>query len=327
MRAYIIRRLLLTIPTLFVVTLVIFFGIRIIPGDLIDIMISEMGTSIGEIGRADIEKELGLDVPIFIQYGRWIGVVPNAEGLVNGLLQGDLGNSLWTKSPVSYEITPRWPVTLELGIMGMIISILIAMPIGILSAVRQNSWGDHLGRSFAVTTMSVPDFWLGTMVVVFPSIWWAWSPPLIITRFTEDPIENLQMFLIPAIVLGITFTGVLMRLTRTAMLDVLRQDYIRTAWSKGLRERVVIIRHGLKNALIPVVTLIGMRVPILIGGTVIIERIFGLPGLGRLLVDNVTLRDYPIVTAVSLIYAIITLLSNLVVDLTYGFLNPKIRYN
>ena len=327
MRAYIIRRLLLTIPTLFVVTLVIFFGIRIIPGDLIDIMISEMGTSIGEIGRADIEKELGLDVPIFIQYGRWIGVVPNAEGLVNGLLQGDLGNSLWTKSPVSYEITPRWPVTLELGIMGMIISILIAMPIGILSAVRQNSWGDHLGRSFAVTTMSVPDFWLGTMVVVFPSIWWAWSPPLIITRFTEDPIENLQMFLIPAIVLGITFTGVLMRLTRTAMLDVLRQDYIRTAWSKGLRERVVIIRHGLKNALIPVVTLIGMRVPILIGGTVIIERIFGLPGLGRLLVDNVTLRDYPIVTAVSLLYAIITLLSILVVDLTYGFLNPKIRYN
>ena len=327
MRAYIIRRLLLTIPTLFVVTLVIFFGIRIIPGDLIDIMISEMGTSIGEIGRADIEKELGLDVPIFIQYGRWIGVVPNAEGLVNGLLQGDLGNSLWTKSPVSYEITPRWPVTLELGIMGMIISILIAMPIGILSAVRQNSWGDHLGRSFAVTTMSVPDFWLGTMVVVFPSIWWAWSPPLIITRFTEDPIENLQMFLIPAIVLGITFTGVLMRLTRTAMLDVLRQDYIRTAWSKGLRERVVIIRHGLKNALLPVVTLIGMRVPILIGGTVIIERIFGLPGLGRLLVDNVTLRDYPIVTAVSLLYAIITLLSNLVVDLTYGFLNPKIRYN
>ena len=327
MRAYIIRRLLLTIPTLFVVTLVIFFGIRIIPGDLIDIMISEMGTSIGEIGRADIEKELGLDVPIFIQYGRWIGVVPNAEGLVNGLLQGDLGNSLWTNSPVSYEITPRWPVTLELGIMGMIISILIAMPIGILSAVRQNSWGDHLGRSFAVTTMSVPDFWLGTMVVVFPSIWWAWSPPLIITRFTEDPIENLQMFLIPAIVLGMTFTGVLMRLTRTAMLDVLRQDYIRTAWSKGLRERVVIIRHGLKNALIPVVTLIGMRVPILIGGTVIIERIFGLPGLGRLLVDNVTLRDYPIVTAVSLIYAIIALLSNLVVDLTYGFLNPKIRYN
>ena len=327
MRAYIIRRLLLTIPTLFVVTLVIFFGIRIIPGDLIDIMISEMGTSIGEIGRADIEKELGLDVPIFIQYGRWIGVVPNAEGLVNGLLQGDLGNSLWTKSPVSYEITPRWPVTLELGIMGMIISILIAMPIGILSAVRQNSWGDHLGRSFAVTTMSVPDFWLGTLVVVFPSIWWAWSPPLIITRFTEDPIENLQMFLIPAIVLGITFTGVLMRLTRTAMLDVLRQDYIRTAWSKGLRERVVIIRHGLKNALIPVVTLIGMRVPILIGGTVIIERIFGLPGLGRLLVDNVTLRDYPIVTAVSLLYVIITLLSNLVVDLTYGFLNPKIRYN
>ena len=327
MRAYIIRRLLLTIPTLFVVTLVIFFGIRIIPGDLIDIMISEMGTSIGEIGRADIEKELGLDVPIFIQYGRWIGVVPNAEGLVNGLLQGDLGNSLWTKSPVSYEITPRWPVTLELGIMGMIISILIAMPIGILSAVRQNSWGDHLGRSFAVTTMSVPDFWLGTMVVVFPSIWWAWSPPLIITRFTEDPIENLQMFLIPAIVLGITFTGVLMRLTRTAMLDVLRQDYIRTAWSKGLRERVVIIRHGLQNAPIPVVTLIGMRGPILIGGTVIIERIFGLPGLGRLLVDNVTLRDYPIVTAVSLLYAIITLLSNLVVDLTYGFLNPKIRYN
>ena len=327
MRAYIIRRLLLTIPTVFVITLIIFFGMRLIPGDLIDVMLSEKGTFIGEVGRADIEKELGLDVPIFIQYGRWIGVVPNADGRVSGLLQGDLGNSLWMKSPVSYDIAPRWPVTLELGIMGMIISILIALPIGILSAARQNSWGDYLGRSFAVMNMSVPDFWLGTMVVVFPSVWLGWSPPIILVRFAEDPIGNLQMFMIPAIVLGLVFSGILMRLTRTAMLDVLRQEYVRTAWAKGLRERIVIIRHGLKNALIPVVTLIGMRVPILIGGTVIIERIFGLPGLGRLLVDNVTLRDYPIVSAVSLLYAIIIVLSNLVVDLTYGILDPRIRYS
>ena len=327
MRAYIIRRLLLTIPTVFVVTLVIFSGMRLIPGDLIDLMLGQMGATIGDVGRADVERKLGLDQPIFLQYGRWIGVVPGDDGHVSGLLQGDLGNSLWTRSPVTWEIAPRWPITLELGIMGIIIAILIAMPIGILSAARQNTLGDYVGRSFAVMTMSVPDFWLGTMVVVFPSVWWGWSPPLILVRFAEDPIGNLQMFLIPAIVLGLAFSGILMRLTRTAMLDVLRQDYVRTAWAKGLRERDVIIRHSLKNALIPVVTLVGTRVPLLVGGSVIIERIFGLPGLGRLLVDSVTLRDYPIVSAIALIYAIITLLSNLVVDLTYGILDPRIRYS
>jgi len=328
MRAYIIRRLLLIIPTLFLVSLIIFFLIRLIPGDVVDAIIAQyaQGGYFVEIDRAAVEKELGLDVPVFTQYGRWIGIWPGEDGSFSGILQGDLGTSLVRTTSVSEEIGARWPVTLELGILALIVAQLIALPIGIYSALRQDTWGDYIGRSFAIMCIAVPSFWVATMVIVFPSKWWGWSPPIMLIRFTEDPIGNLQMFIVPAIVLGMAMSGMTMRMTRTMMLEVLRQDYIRTAWAKGLRERVVIIRHALKNALIPVITVIGFQMPVMIGGAVIIEQIFCLPGMGRLLVNATLGRDYTVVSGIMLILGFGMVFINLMVDLTYGFLDPRIHY-
>jgi len=316
------------IPTLFIASLIIFFMIRLIPGDIIDVMVAEleMEEGGGIVDRAALERELGLDVPILTQYGRWIGVVPGADGSFSGIFQGDLGKSLWRGTPVVEEIALRWPVTLELGLMAIIVAQLIALPIGIFSALRQDTWGDYIARSFAIFCIAVPGFWLATMVIVFPSIWWGYSPPFMLIPFTEDPIGNLKMFIVPAIVLGMVTSGATMRMTRTMMLEVLRQDYIRTAWAKGLRERVVILRHALKNALIPVVTIIGPQLALMIGGTVIIERIFSLPGLGRLALDATLDRDYPIVIAVMLILGVVIVVINLMVDLTYSYLDPRVRY-
>jgi len=329
MRTYIIRRLLLMIPTVFVVSIIIFFLIRLIPGSIIDAMVGQLelyGGITTEVDRAAIEKALGLDVSVLTQYGRWLGVVPGADGSFSGIFQGNLGASLWRATTVLEEIAFRWPVTLELGLLGLIVAQLIALPIGIFSALRQDTWGDYIARSFAILCIAIPGFWLGTMVIVFPSLWWGYMPPITLIPFFEDPIGNLEMFIIPAVVLGMAMSGMTMRMTRTMMLEVLRQDYIRTAWAKGLRERVVIIRHALKNALIPVITVIGWQVPVMIGGTVIIEQIFTLPGMGRLLIDATLLRDYTIVSGVTLIFAAVMVLINLMVDLTYGFLDPRIHY-
>lgn len=324
MRNYIIRRFLLMIPTLLLVSMIIFLIVRLVPGDVIDAMAAEWG-DVGDIDRAMIEKALGLDVPIFVQYGRWLGVVPRGDGSFSGIFQGDFGKSLWTTKTVTKLLSQRLPVTIELGLMGLIIAQLIALPIGLISALRQDSWGDYLGRSFAIICIAVPGFWLATMAIVFPSIWWGWSPPIMLIRFSDDMLGNLGMFIVPAIMLGMSMSGVTMRMTRTMMLEVLRQDYIRTAWSKGLKERIVIIRHALRNALIPVVTIVGLQVPIMVGGTVIIEQIFNLPGVGRLMVDATIKRDYPVISGVMFILGAIILLNNLVVDLTYGVLEPRTR--
>ena len=317
MRTYIIRRVLLMIPTMYIVSLIVFMLLRFIPGDIVDLIIAHEDDYYGGANRESIEQELGLDVPLLTQYGRWMGDL---------FLHGNLGNSLWTGRPVVGEIWNRLPVTFELGLIALIISQLIALPIGIFSALRQDTWGDYIARSFAILATAVPGFWLATIVIVLPSIWWGYMPPIMLIPFFEDPMGNLRMFLIPAIVLGMLMSGMTMRMTRTMMLEVLRQDYIRTAWAKGLRERVIVIRHALKNAFIPVITLIGMGVPIIIGGTVIIENIFALPGMGRLLIGAIGNRDYPIVSGVMLVMAGVIMLTNLVVDLTYGFLDPRIRY-
>jgi len=325
MRAYIIRRLLLVIPTLFLLSLVVFFMIRLIPGSIVDVMTAEAQMASPAMRHA-VEHELGLDVPIFIQYGRWVGVIPQDDGSFSGIFQGNLGISLWTRMSVTGEMAVRWPVTLELGLMALIIGQLIALPIGIYSALRQDTWGDYIARSFAIMCIAVPGFWLGTMVIVFPSIWWGYMPPIILIPFFEDPIGNLKMFIIPAVVMGMALSGMTMRMTRTMVLEVLRQDYIRTAWAKGLRERVVIMRHALKNALIPVVTIIGFQVPTLIGGTVIIEQIFCLPGMGRLIVESCIVRDYTMISGVLLFFGTVVMLVNLAVDLTYAYLDPRVRY-
>ena len=332
MRAYLIRRLLLLIPTMFIASLIIFLIIRLIPGDIIDSMVAQQavgggGGGASALSRAALEKALGMDVSIPVQYGRWIGVIPGADGSFSGVFQGDLGNSLWQENlPVTELISEKLPVTFELGLMAFIIAQLIALPIGVYSALRQDTWGDYIARSFAIMCIAVPGFWLATMVIVFPSIWWGYSPPLMLIPFTEDPIGNLRMFVVPAVILGMAISGSTMRMTRTMMLEVLRQDYIRTAWAKGLRERVVVIRHTLKNALIPVITIIGIQLPILVGGTVIIEQIFMLPGMGLLIIGATLNRDYALVSGVMFIFAIALLLINLMIDLTYGFLDPRIHY-
>ncbi len=316
MRSYVIRRLLLAIPTMLIVSIIIFVLIRLIPGSILDAM-AAAAWGIEQMDRAAIAKALGLDVSIPVQFARWIGAV---------LLHGDLGKSLWKDIPVTELIAARWPVTAELGILGLIIAQVIALPIGVYSAVRQDTWGDYIARSFAIFCIAVPGFWLGTMVIVFPSIWWGWSPPISLIRFADDPVGNLEMFLLPALVLGMSTSGLTMRLTRTMMLEVLRQDYVRTAWAKGLREGVVVRRHAVKNALIPVITLIGIQLPVLVGGSVIIEQIFSLPGMGRLVLDAVLIRDYTIVSGVMLVLGWFTVFSNLLVDVAYGLLDPRIHY-
>jgi peptide/nickel transport system permease protein len=324
MRAYIIRRLLTLIPTLLLVSLLIFFLINLIPGDIIDAMQAE--TPDVALDRAGLERKLGLDKPLIVQYGRWVGIAPQADGSLSGLLQGDFGISWWRKTPVLKLVALSWPVTLQLGLMGLIISQLIAFPVGIYSALRQDKWGDYISRSFAILCISIPGFWLGTIVIVLPSIWWGYMPPIMLIRITEDPIGNLKMFIIPAIIVGMAMAGMLMRLTRTMMLEVLRQDYIRTAWAKGLSERVVTLRHALKNALIPVITIIGLQAPILMGGTVIIEQIFSLPGMGRLILSATLHRDETLIGGLMFIFAAVLVLINLVVDLTYAYLDPRVHF-
>jgi peptide/nickel transport system permease protein len=295
MRAYIARRLLLIIPSLFIVTIIVFLSVRLIPGSIVDIMVNEAAMQgVVTVDREAIEEALGLDVPIHIQYGRWIGDI---------FLHGSLGESLRDRQPVAEEIFSRLPVTFELGVLALIVALLIAIPIGIYSAIRQDTVGDYVMRSIAIIFISVPSFWIGTMIMIYPSIWWDWSPSMELIKFSDDPLGNLGMFIIPAVILGMALSGVTMRMMRTMMLEVLRQDYIRTAWSKGLNERVVIIRHALKNALIPVITLIGYQMTFLIAGSVIVEQIFVLPGVGRLMLEALSQRDYPIVSGINLFVA------------------------
>ena len=333
MRAYIIRRLLLIIPTLFILSILVFLSVRFIPGDIIDVMLGMMEHQLaGEIDREAVERYLGLDVPVYMQYGRWIGVLPTpdwvtGESQFKGLLQGSLGKSLLGTWTVEERIIASLPVTIQLGAMAIVIGLVIALPVGIYSAIRQDTAADYAGRSIAIMGLATPNFWLGIMVMIYPAIWWGWSPPMEMIPFTEDPLGNLGMFLIPSLILGTAASAGTMRLTRTMMLEVLRQDYIRTAWSKGLNERVVIIRHAIKNALIPIVTVIGMQLPILVGGAVIMENIFNLPVLGRLFLDALDTRDYPVVSGVNLVFATMVVGVNLFIDLIYPFLDPRVRYS
>ena len=333
MRAYMIRRLLLMIPTLFILSIIVFLSVRFIPGDAIDIMESRsMYHAAGaEADRETLERLLGLDVPVYVQYVRWIGVLPTpdpytGESGFNGILQGSLGESLYGHWPVEERILDRLPVTIELGVMAIVIGLVISLPVGIYSAIRQDTAADYAGRSVAIIGMATPNFWLGIMVMIYPALWWGWMPAAEYIPLEEDPLGNLGMFIIPSLILGTAMAASTMRLTRTMMLEVLRQDYIRTAWSKGLNERVVVLRHAVKNALIPVVTLIGMELPLLVGGAVIIENIFALPGVGRLMLDALNDRDYPVVSGVNLFFAAVVMGSNLFIDLIYPYLDPRVRY-
>ncbi len=317
MRAYIIRRLLLFVPTLFILSVLVFLSVRFIPGDVIDNMVGRMDYAGGELDRAAMERRLGLDLPVHVQYGRWIGSI---------LLHGSLGESLMGGWRIEERIFDRLPVTLELGVMAILIGLVVALPVGIYSAIRQDTVADYAGRILAILGLATPNFWLGTMVMIYPAIWWAWSPPMELVPFAEDMWSHLGILVIPSLILGTALSASTMRLTRTMMLEVLRQDYIRTAWAKGLKERVVVLRHAIKNALIPVVTLVGLQLPLVVGGAVIMENLFNLPGLGRLLVESLSERDYPVVSGVNLFFACIVLLNNLLIDLLYAYLDPRVRY-
>lgn len=316
MQAYITRRLLALLPTLILVSLIVFFCQRLIPGDVIDLMLSQNDLAT-DLDRAIIEAALGLDQPIYIQYFSWIGDV----------IQGDLGRSLWQNTPVTQQLAETMPITFELGFLALIVALTVAIPIGIYSAVRQDTAGDYVARSFSLLMLAIPGFWLGTLVMVFPSVWWRWSPELEYVSFFEDPLQNLSLMIVPAILLGLSMSAVTMRMTRTMMLEVMRQDYVRTARAKGLSEVAVILGHALRNGLIPVVTLIGLQVPLLIGGAVIMERIFVVPGMGLLLLEAIAQRDYPVVSGVFVVVGFGVLLINLAVDLSYGWLDPKVRHH
>ena len=319
MRAYIIRRLLLVIPTLFILSILVFLSVRFIPGDTIDQMVYQSRNAFFvDVDREALEAMLGLDVPVHVQYGRWIGDI---------FLHGTLGEPLFGGSKIEERIIERLPVTIELGVLAIVIGLLIALPAGIYSAMRQDTAADYAGRTAAIIGMATPNFWLAIMVMIYPAIWWGWSPPMEYIPFVEDPLGNLAVFIIPSLILGTAGAAGTMRLTRTMMLEVIRQDYIRTAWAKGLNERVVIMRHAVKNAFIPVVTVIGLQLPILVGGAVIMENIFNLPGLGRLMLLALEDRDYPVVSGVNLFFAAGVLGANLMIDMIYPFLDPRVRYS
>ena len=320
MRSYIIRRVLLLVPTFFLVTILVFLSVRFIPGDVIDLLMFRMaqsGSSGTAIDREKLERRLGLDVPAYVQYARWMG------GL---LLHGDLGKPLLQSGTVGGLISGRLLVTIELGLVSILISLLIGVSIGIYSAIKQNTLGDHVGRPFAIFGLATPNFWLATIILIFPGIWWGWSPPLRLRRIGDDPLTHLSMFIAPGLILGTYLAAGTMRMTRTMMLEVLRQDYIRTAWAKGLRERLVIFRHAIKNVLIPVVTLVGLQLPILVGGSVIMEQMFAIPGLGRLIIDALFDRDYPLISGINLFFTSAVMTTNLFIDLLYSYLDPRIQY-
>ena len=317
MRAYILRRLILVVPTLFILSTIVFLTVRFIPGDAIDAMVSSSDYLALDLDRETLMKQLGLDVPMHVQYAKWM------QGM---LLSGTFGDSLMGAWKVEERIVTRLPVTVQLGVMAIVIGMLISLPVGIYSAIRQDTVSDYIGRTLAIIGLAAPNFWLGTLVMIFPAVWWGWSPPLEMIPFTEDPIGSLYGFLIPSLILGTGMAAGTMRLTRTMMLEVLRQDYIRTAWSKGLKERVVITRHATKNALIPVVTGIGLQLPLLVGGSVIIENIFNLPGLGQLALQALLDRDYPVVSGVNMFFGAAVIFINLIIDLFYPYLDPRVRY-
>lgn len=319
MGSYIIRRLLWIPITVIAVSILVFLMVRFIPGNIVDLIIAQSSQGNVDVvaDRLAVMHAFGLDVPVYVQYVHWVG---------NLVLHGSLGISMWDNTNITSDIMQSLPVTMELGIMAILVGIIISIPIGVYSAIRQDTIPDYILRSFAVILISIPAFWIGTMIMIYPAIWWGWSPPMQLIPFAKDPLGNLGQFILPAVVLGAGLTGSSMRMTRTMVLEVLRQDYTRTAWAKGLSERVIVTRHVMRNALIPVITIIGMQLPMIIGGSVIIEDIFSLPGIGRLMIEALSQRNYPMVSGINLILATFIIIINLVVDLTYGFLDPRIHY-
>ena len=325
MQKYIAQRLLLTIPTIIGVTLLTFVGLRVLlPSGVIDELLDEFSFN-DEILRANLEKKLGLDSSLPTQYLEWVGLAWFAGG-PTGVLQGDLGKSLHSRRSVASEVRARVPVSFELGLWAQLSAVAVSVPMGVWAALKQDKAPDYGLRSIAIFLNAVPSFWIAILVITFGSIWFRWAPPLDFKFITEDPIQHFKIMLVPALIIGLTPSGGLIRLVRTQMLEVLRMDYIRTAHAKGLDQNTVLSTHALRNALIPVVTVIGIGLPNIIAGTVIFEVIFSFPGMGRYLVDSVRIFDYPVIQGLNLVFAVLLMTVVVLVDLSYAFLDPRIRF-
>ena len=305
--------MLVAIPSLLIASVIVFTLPRLIPGDVVQLMLEEKAYG---NDLEDLRTKLGLNRPVVAQYVEWLGAI----------VRGNLGESLWTRRLVLSELGRRLPVTVTLGVMAIAVAVLIGVPVGVLSAVRQDSVLDFVARSAAILGLSIPGFVKAIVVILLPAIWWGWTPLARFVEFSKDPAGYAIQFVVPAIILGIGSAASIMRLTRAMLLEVLRQDYVRTAWAKGLGERVVVLKHALKNAVIPVMTVLGLQVAAIAGGAVIVEWIFGIPGMGQFLVDAIVQRDYPVIQGINLVIVTIIVVTNLTVDLVYAVLDPRIRY-
>jgi peptide/nickel transport system permease protein len=313
MTTYLIRRLVLVIPTLFIVTLTVAALIRLVSGDVAELMIGEAQFS-GDLD--ELRARMGVDRPFHIQYVSWLG----------DMLRGDLGTSLTTGRPATTDLTNRMPVTLELGILSLMMSTIISIPIGVLAAMKRDTAIDFFARTYVIVGLAVPSFWIATLAIIVGSVQFGWSPQLVYVPLWEDPVRNLKQFLPPALILGAFGSATLMRMTRTTVLEVMGQDYVRTARAKGLTESRVTVRHVLRNSMIPVITVIGLQVPFLLGGSVVLEQIFALPGMGKWTLDVINRRDYPMLQTINLLFALLIVGTNLAVDMLYAAFDPRIRY-
>ncbi|MCC6944238.1 MAG: ABC transporter permease [Thermomicrobiales bacterium] len=315
MSQFLARRLLAIVFMLFGMSVLVFGAMRLLPGDIVNLMVGMQSSASAE-QREAIEGQYGLDRPLVLQYTDWMG----------GVVRGDLGKSMRSQEPISHEIRRKLPVTLELTFLSLIFAVVVAVPLGIISAIRRNSPVDLFARILGVLGLAIPNFWLAIMLLLIASRYFHWLPSPVFTPFFDDPIENLQQMWMPAIALGMVMMANLMRMTRSIMLDVMGQDYIRVARAKGLSEWGVVVKHAIKNAGIPVITLIGMNAGYLLGGTVIIEQIFGLPGIGWMITNAIFQRDYTTVQSAVLITGLLFALVNLLVDVAYALLDPRIRF-
>jgi peptide/nickel transport system permease protein len=315
MTLYVVQRLLLVVPMFLGSTLIIFVLMRLLPGDVVDQLIGLEGTLSGE-ARATLRRLLGLDAPLPVQYLRWLG----------DLARLDLGVSLRSSLPVREILLQRLPVTVELAALSVLLSLVIAVPLGIVSALFRNRVVDSLARLLGLFGLSMPVFWLAALLILGGASFLHWLPPVIYVPFWEAPLQNLKQMAFPTLALALSLVAVVMRMTRSSLLEVLGQDYIQTARAKGAGERSVVLRHALKNALIPVVTVVGVQVGYLLGGSVVVEQMFGLPGLGFMLLNAIYQRDYPVVQGTVVLVALFFILVNLLVDLVYGLLDPRVRY-
>lgn len=315
MQRYVIGRLLLMIPTLLGVAILTFVIMRVVPGDVVALRYSGSGAVPQEV--IDRERaQLGLDRPMPAQFMDYM----------TGIVRLDFGRSLWTDRPVMEEVGARIGITLELAIIAAIIATLLAIPLGVLAAVKQDTWIDYVVRVFSIGGLAFPSFWLGILMILGLVVWFRWAPPLIFVPLWKDPVENLAQLIWPALAVGYRYSAVATRMTRSSVLEVLREDYVRTARAKGVVEWLVVVRHALRNSLLPVITVISLEFAFLFGGLVVTEQVFNVNGLGKLLVDAVQHRDYPLVQALVLIFSFVFVFVNFIVDILYGVLDPRIRY-